>query len=237
AATPSDGLSPGMTAMLAGGDLRVFVSRVTEDAARLSIAGDMVDLGVGDDVLTMAGKDYCKVLLDAVANGHAIIKATCGDDLPLPEGLSAGNTFSFNDGAIRAFVSKVDADGARLSVNGSMVSLDEGRTTLVKLGEETCGLRLDSVDRGHASVSAICGDALGVAAHIAPGSAVMLGDGAARVFLSSVSDAGDMVRVAVNGTGVKALEIGDALAVNDSCMVTVEDITDGQASFGYSCDG
>ncbi|WP_172331705.1 hypothetical protein [Mangrovicoccus sp. HB161399] len=235
-------LTPGMTAMLADGALRVFVSRVSgEDrTARLSVQGQLASMEVGDTMLTMAGNDYCMVTLDGIAAGGAQISGACGDDLPAATGAGPGNTVVLDGGDIRVFVSRVEdwPQRARLSINGEMKQLEPGRTALLAVGDKLCGVRLDAVDRGHASVSAACGADLSVAEAIGPGSAVSLGDGKARVFLSSVAEDGSAVRVSVNGVdGLQTVPDGGRLALEDGCAVVVEGVAGGKAIFGYSCGG
>lgn len=236
------GLTPGNTAMLADGALRVFVSRVSQEdqSARLSIQGALASMAVGETVLTMAGNDYCMVTLDGISGSGAQLSGACGDDLPEAEGAGPGNTVMLGDGAIRVFVSRVEdwPQRARLSINGQMKELEAGRTALLSVGDQLCGVKLDAVDRGHASVSAACGSDLAVADAIGPGSAVSLGGGKARVFLSSVSDDGSAVRVSVNGVdGLQTLEEGGSLPLEDGCEVVVEGVAGGKAIFGYSCGG
>ncbi|WP_171060804.1 hypothetical protein [Poseidonocella sp. HB161398] len=235
------GNTPGSTAMLADGALRVFVSRVSEDdqAARLSVQGELVSLPVGETMLTMAGNEYCMVTLDGVSAGTAQLSGACGDDLPEAEGLPPGHTAVLKDGAIRVFVSRVEdwPPRARLSINGEMKQLGAGRTALLSAGDQLCGVRLDGVDRGHASISAACGDELDVAEAIGPGSAVSLGDGKARVFLSSVGRDGRSVRFSVSGVdGLQTLAEGGRLALGDGCAVAVEGVAAGKAIFGYDCE-
>ncbi|WP_108257789.1 hypothetical protein [Mangrovicoccus ximenensis] len=144
-------MTPGMTAMLADGALRVFVSRVSqeEQAARLSVQGQLASLAVGETMLTMAGNDYCMVTLDGIAAGGAMLSGACGDDLPEAEGASPGNTVVLGEGGIRVFVSRVEdwPQRARLSINGEMKEIEAGRTALVSVDGTLCGVRLDAVGR------------------------------------------------------------------------------------------
>lgn len=232
AAAPAGGLSVGQTATFGDGAMRVFVSRVQDGAARLSVGGESYDLAAGETV-TVAD---CALTLDAASGGQAALSGACGDELPAPEGLAAGNTVSFQDGAIRVTVSRVDheAKTARLSINGETVGLNLHRTALVDAGGMRCGVTLDAVDRGHAALSTACGGALQVSDMVAPGKTVSLGDGAARVFLSSADDQG--ARFAVNGQSMHKIDAGGSVAIGSGCTVSVEQVKDGQASFGYSCE-
>lgn len=153
-----------------------------------------------------------------------------------PQGLTAGNTASFGDGSVRVTVSRVDDTGgtARLAVNGETVSLAAGESMMV----EECKLQLDGVDRGHASLSALCGGDLPEPTGIGPGTAMVLGDGAARVFLSSVAADGSAARFAVNGLTLQTIAAGGSAKVDGTdCAVTVDSIDRGHVSFGYDCGG
>lgn len=153
-----------------------------------------------------------------------------------PQGLTAGQTASFADGEVRVTVSRVDdaTGAARLAVNGTVMTLAAGSATMV----EPCKVQLDSVDRGHAAISAVCGDELPAATGIAPGAAMVLGDGAARVFLSGVSADGSSARVAINGQSLQVIPAGGKVPVEGTdCTVSVDSIDRGRVAFGYACGG
>lgn len=65
------------------------------------------------------------------------------------------------------------------------------------------------------------------------GETALLGDGAARVFLSGVSDGS--ARIAVNGFDTQTLAVGESAAAGD-CSVTLDAIGGGKARFGYNCN-
>ena len=232
---PDGAFSPGQTAMIADGAVRVFVSRVSDGAARLSINGDMVELAAEEYKTVAAAGDYCRVSVGEIGGGAATIGALCGDELPAPEGIAVGQTALLHDGALRVFSSLVREDKARIAVNGSLATLAVGRSVAAMAGEEPCRVKLDAVDRGHASVSAACGADVGVSDLIGPGSTVTVGDGAARVFLASVDAEGE-ARFAVNGQSLESGPSGTAIALDDGCNVVVEDVIEGQANFSYACD-
>lgn len=69
---------------------------------------------------------------------------------------------------------------------------------------------------------------------VAPGETAILGDGAARVFVSRVD--ADAARVAVNGVDTLMLAVGDSAAIADTgCSVTLSAVGGGRAAFGYAC--
>ena len=230
------GMMPGETAVFSDGQLRLFISRLDPAAkeVRVSHQGDMIALATGTGRTFAVGKDYCRVTVSGVSSNGALMDAVCGDDLPAPEGIGVGQTALFEDGALRVFASLVDADKARLAVNGDLHMLAIGRSIPVAAGEQDCRVYLDAVDRGHASVSAQCGDAVTVSDVAGPGSTVLLDDGALRVFVGSVAE--DSVRFSVNGQTLVSGASGDRHSVGDGCDVIVEDIMDGKASFSLACD-
>lgn len=68
--------------------------------------------------------------------------AALGDDATLSEPLGVGQTAVFADGALRVFVSRLDADAgsARVSVNGQTVSLGIGGTAPVTVADAECSV-------------------------------------------------------------------------------------------------
>ncbi len=231
---PTDGLAAGQTLVAADGALRVFVSRVAGGEARLSVNGRTKTLGEGDAVTVPVADDHCRVTVDAASGEMAALSALCGDDMPAPEGVAVGKTAIFEDGALRSFVSRVDEDSARLAVNGDLVTLAVGRSVAAMAGDTLCRVSLDAVDRGHASLSAACGDALPVSDLVGPGDTALFGDGAARVFVVALD--GDAVRYAVNGQTVISGGSGDGMELDSGCKVTVEDVSDAGAVFSHGCD-
>lgn len=231
------GLNPGQTALFADGALRVFISRLDphNKVAHVSALGEKKTLTVGQGRTMPVGADHCRVILVGVSDNGALLDAICGDDLPAPEGLSAGNTMHFADGALRVFASHVQEDQARLSVNGEMHHLKLGRSVPTTVGDERCRVHLDALDRGHAVVSAKCGADVTVSEVAGPGSTLMLDDGATRVFVGAVMD--DKVRFSVNGQTLLTGASGDRHSIGENCHVIVEDVVDGKASFSHLCEG
>lgn len=156
---PEGGIGAGETAMLADGAVRVFVSRVMNDAARLSVNGALQTVAVGDSV--SAGD--CEVTLDAAGGGKAAVSARCGgatDAQPgetgdASGGLRPGETAILADGALRVFVSGVTGDGAaRIAVNGV-------ETATVQAGEsveaDDCTVTVAAVGDGRVALDGTCG--------------------------------------------------------------------------------
>ncbi|MEM1361730.1 MAG: hypothetical protein AAGF94_08440 [Pseudomonadota bacterium] len=231
------GLNPGQTALFADGALRVFISRLDphNKVAHVSALGEKKMLTLGQGRTMAVGADHCRVTLVGVSDNGALLDAICGDDLPAPEGLSAGNTMHFADGALRVFASHIQEDQARLSVNGEMHHLKIGRSAPTMAGDERCRVHLDALDRGHAVVSAKCGADVTVSDVAGPGSTLMLDDGATRVFVGAVMDG--IVRFSVNGQTQLTGASGDRHSVGENCHVVVEDVVDGKASFSHLCEG
>lgn len=227
----------GQTAVFADGAMRVFVSMLDTDAAtaRLSVGGTMKMMDAGSARTVAVGESFCRISVGDITQDGAAISAICGDDLPAPEGITVGETAVLKDGALRVFASMVQENAARLSVNGDLAMMDVGRSVPVMVADESCRVALDAVDRGHATVSVACGDEVAVSAPISPGATAVLGDGAARVFLASVSDAG-AARFAVNGQTLVTGASGAEVMLGEGCAITVEDVVANTASFSYGCN-
>lgn len=229
------GATPGQTLLLADGALRVFISRLDSqaDQAHVSIDGQILTLDEGVGRTFPVGDDFCKLVLTDVSGAGALIDATCGDDLPAPEGISAGETALLDDGALRVFASRVTDDSARLSAGGIALDLHAGGSVSVMFDERACRVTLDQVDRGHATVSAVCSDAVSMSDPISPGSTAVLGDGAARVFLAAVQDG--TARFAVNGQTLLSGAAGDNVALDGDCTLGIEAVRGDTASFSHVC--
>jgi len=153
------------------------------------------------------------------------------------DGLGAGQTAILADGAVRAFVSRVTDTAAHVAINGlSTVSIGEGRARMVVLDDTTCLVSVDSVGERKAALSALCGDDMPEPSGVTVGSTAVLGDGAARVFVSSVGALGDTARVAINGLTAQTVEPGTMVEIDRSCSVEIEGIDRGHVAVGYVCD-
>lgn len=72
------GTAPGSLATLADGAVRVFVSGVDEDSARIAVNGVTTqDVGLGQSVEVAAGEQSCTVTVTGVDRGHVSLDATC----------------------------------------------------------------------------------------------------------------------------------------------------------------
>ncbi len=156
-------------------------------------------------------------------------------------GIGIGQTQTFGDGALRAFVSRVDpeANAARLSVNGATTVLEVGDTVGVTAADGTyCRLMLSGLQGNQVAINAACGDELPAPEGVRPGNVMLLADGAVRVFVSGIADDGGAVRIAVNGVNTETVDIGQSVdvAVEDQdCQVTVDDIDRGYVALSTSC--
>jgi hypothetical protein len=158
--TPPAGQGVGETALLSDGAVRVFVSRVDDAAgsARLGINGAQATLKPGESHTFPSDGQDCRVTLAAIDRGHVVLAGGCGDDLPQPEGASAGTTVALGDGAVRVFVSGVTDEGARIAVNGVETrTVPVGEAIEVRVGEEDCRVSVLSIDRGHVALDYACG--------------------------------------------------------------------------------
>ncbi|ETX28549.1 hypothetical protein [Roseivivax isoporae] len=160
---------------------------------------------------------------------------------PAPETgdeLSPGMTAIFADGAVRVFVSRIDTETgtARLIMNGAPAVLPANAKRIVAGDGEPCLVRLDGVNESGAQISAMCGADIPEPEGVGMGETAMLGDGAARVFVSGVSADGLTARVAVNGISPQQVRVGESVpAGTEGCTVSVDDIDRGHVTFGYAC--
>ncbi len=157
--TPPVGFTPGQTAVLSDGALRAFVSRIDDAAgtAWLRVNGTdmMLEAGATETLASPAGD--CRITLDAVDRGHAAISGACGDDLPPPVGAAPGTIVTLADG-LRVFVSGVTDDGARIAINGvDTQTVPVGEAVDVAVGEQTCRVSVETVDRGRVALGYVCG--------------------------------------------------------------------------------
>jgi hypothetical protein len=177
-------------------------------------------------------------------------------DLPAPDPAAAtgvgerigiGQTAVLADGALRVFLSRVDAEGqsARVAVNG------QATETLVLgngLTAGDCRVTLTGIEGREAIVDAVCGaeaaaapaaetaGAAGAGSGIGIGETAVFADGALRVFLSAILPDGSGARVAINGQETVTIAAGENVAAGD-CTLTLAGIDGRQASFAADCGG
>jgi hypothetical protein len=119
--------------------------------------GADLSLSVGEPqtVASLAGD--CQVTLDALGRGRASLSGACGESLPAPEGAAPGTLVELAEG-LRVFVSGVTDQGARIAINGVETrTVPLGETVDVQVGEETCRVSVEGVDRGHVALGYVCG--------------------------------------------------------------------------------
>ncbi len=156
---PPEGHGAGQTAILSDGALSVFVSRVDDEAgtARVRVNGTDMTLAVGQSETLESAQGDCRVTLDAIDRGHAAVSGACGDALPAPEGTAAGATVELAEG-LRVFVSGVTDAGARIAINGVDTQVVPiGQSVEVAVGEQTCSVSVENVDRGRVALGYVCG--------------------------------------------------------------------------------
>lgn len=168
--------------------------------------------------------------------------------------IGVGATAVLADGAVRVFLSRVDAEAetAEVAVNGlARTLLALGGTTEA----EDCTVTLTGLAPGRATVDAVCGGAaaapgaeaaaaepaaaagaggLGDGSALAIGQTAVFGEGAARVFLSAVDAAAGAARLSINGAAPEALAVG-ASAAAGACTVTLTGIEGRRASVAGVC--
>lgn len=138
---------------------RIFISRVDDAAgeAFVYVDGAPTTLKVGETTPFQANGEDCELTLAAVDRGHASITGACGSDLPAASGTAPGAVAVLADGAVRVFVSAVDAEGARIAVNGVQTEdVAVGESIDVTAGEKSCKVTVTGIDRGHVALDAAC---------------------------------------------------------------------------------
>lgn len=171
------GTGPGETALFLDGQIRAFVSRVTEDSANVAVNGqDVAALALGEAVGVLVGDQHCAVGLEAVDQGTAILAASCANspteaaaaatDTPAAEGgiamtkseaIGVGQTALFADGKLRAFVSRINADSALISIGtDAMVEIAVSDTAHGPVGDQNCALTVVSIADDKVELSGGC---------------------------------------------------------------------------------
>lgn len=157
--TPPEGLTPGQAAILSDGGLSVFISRVDDEASTAHVRANSTDLvlalGQPETVPGIGGD--CQVTLDAIDRGHATVSSACGDALPAPDGALPGSMVALTDG-LKVFVSGVSDDGARIAINGVTTrTVSVGDAVDVQVGDQSCRVSVENVDRGRVALGYVCG--------------------------------------------------------------------------------
>lgn len=156
-------------------------------------------------------------------------------------GIGPGQTAIFGNGAMRAFVSRVEPEArvARLSVNGSSAVLAVGEAVGMTTEDGTyCRLMLSGLQGNQVALNGGCGDDLPEPEGVLPGNVMLLADGAVRVFVSGVAEDGNAARIAVNGVDTQSVEVGESvdLTVEDqACQVTLDSIDRGHVALSTDC--
>lgn len=159
----------GETAVLADGELRVFVSRLDAEAgaARLSINGADTTLAVGEASTVSLASGECAVSVVSLGADGVSLASDCGGvtaavDLPAApeEGFRPGELAKLADGDLRVFVSGLAADNsaARLAINGlALETVASGSTVEVASGDKSCTLTVTGVGNGLVGLAGTCG--------------------------------------------------------------------------------
>ncbi len=214
-----------------------------EETVSASSAKDAVS-ELGSKIETLSSDVATSLESTAASLGEQLSALSVAGSSPVkaaPEGITPGMTAVFNDGAVRAFVSRVDDNAVALSLNGAAKTLAVGGSTKV----DDCQITLDAVDRGHAVLSAACGEGAsdekvalsGNAETYGIGKTAILGDGAARIYVSGVDTETNSARLAVKGLKLETYTGGSKIELDGSdCVATVEAVSAGAVSLGYLCE-
>ncbi|MDK3073854.1 hypothetical protein QO034_12090 [Sedimentitalea sp. JM2-8] len=172
----------------------------------------------------------------------AAAPAPAADPVAMPAAgptLGAGQTALFADGAVRAFVRRVTAEGAVLSINGASSEIGAGESVVVRHDGGTCRVGVAQVSGAGVALSSDCdgGAAPEDGVSATPGQTVMLADGALRAFVSGV--VGGDARLSINGVGTQVLAVGESAETEvdgRTCSVTVTGIRGGTVGLTGRCD-
>lgn len=161
---------------------------------------------------------------------------------PIPSGsadaLGVGQTGVFADGAVRAFVNRIDEDGAILTINRETSTVGAGESIVVRHEGGTCRVGVGEITANGAEITSDCDGPLvpegGVTA--VPGQTVALADGALRVFVSGII--GGDARLAVNTLATEVVAVGESASVDvdgQVCSVTVTGVRGSEVGLTGSC--
>ena len=169
--------------------------------------------------------------------------------------IGVGQTAQLGDGAVRVFLSGADeaAGLAWVVVNGAARqrvapggSLAAGECTVVMTGlgdgtatfDASCGdaAAAPAAESGAAAATADSGaaESTGAGTELRIGQTATFADGAVRVFLSAVDEAGGAARLSVNGAAPGAIAVGEAQDIGP-CRVTVTGVAGGVATVDGAC--
>lgn len=173
-------------------------------------------------------------------------------DMAVAATRSVGETAVLAEGALRVFVSRLDADAgmARLSINGSDTTLALGEATTVSLESGDCAVSVISIGADGAALASDCGVVPVADAPVTtdvppapaegfrPGEVAILADGDLRVFVSGLAADNSTARLAINGLALETVSSGGSIAVasgDKSCTVSVTGVGNGLVGLDGSC--
>lgn len=150
----------------------------------------------------------------AKAGGSGAGEAAGG--MTVTEPLAVGQTAIFADGAVRAFVARLDGQGGavRLVVNGTTAELGSGGTARVPQGEGSCSVSVLGLSDGKVTLGSDCGiapeaggDAAGAEGDAAGAGAETSGAGAEDAGAAGGGEAGGETAAPENGTRPGAVAV------------------------------
>lgn len=156
-------------------------------------------------------------------------------------GTGPGATAVLADGALRAFVSRVDSEHgeAVLFLNGTTdwVYVAEGSAVRADAGDLPCLLSLDAISGGTAELSALCGDDMPPPVGTQVGSTASFEEGALRVFVAGAFEQDGVARLALNGFDTEWALVGDVLEDDHSgCALRVDNVDRGHVAMTANCN-
>jgi hypothetical protein len=136
--------------------------------------------------------------------------------MTVTEPLAVGQTAMFADGAVRAFVARLDGQGGavRLVVNGTTAELGSGGTARVPQGEGSCSVSVLGLSDGKVTLGSDCGSAqeaegddAGAEGDAAGAGAETAGAGAEAAGAAGGGEAGGETAAPENGTRPGAVAV------------------------------
>lgn len=206
------------------------------------------------EAVSQSAEAEVAALRDALASapvagaGDAVesIAAPASDAAPVAT-KTVGETAVLADGALRVFVSRLDAEAgaARLSINGADTTLAVGEASTVSLESGDCVVSVVSLGADGVSLASDCGGAAAAADVPAapeegfrPGELAKLADGDLRVFVSGLAADNSAARLAINGLALETVASGSTVEVTSgdkSCSLSVTGVGNGLVGLEGTC--
>ncbi|MGR3376965.1 hypothetical protein [Salipiger abyssi] len=216
------------------------------EAQSQAVRGALADLSGGMEEAAQIAAAAVATRSGGVGNDGG---GPAAEGMMVTDPLGVGETALFDEGRVRAFVSRLDPQGGsvRLAVNGALVALGAGGSAPVAGGD--CSVAVMALRDGRVTLGSDCGTGESAEAAPAeagkvpeegyrPGHMARLADGALRVYVSGLAADGSAARLAVNGIETQRVATGSSLEVEadgKACSVTVTGVGGGLVGLEGAC--